>query len=229
MDVKSTVLKLGHHGGEKATSHDWLEAVAPEYAVISVGKNNAYGHPAESTLTKLKDASIKTYRTDMQGDIVFVSDGHEITVTCEKNAAVDTLAIPAKETASTSEKSNSDSATSTSNSSTGSSATGNADDNSVSDSGNNSGEGGVIAFAPTGDIGNDSSGDRQSPSDDSVGGTQYVTGGGQEYWVNTNTMKFHYGWCTYAQKIKQENLWIANCTRGELIGRGYAPCQKCNP
>lgn len=94
-DIQSTVLKIGHHGSETSTSYVWLRQIMPEYAVISVGEDNSYGHPTEEVLSRLRDAEIKTYRTDMQGDVIMVSDGTEVTVTVEKNPDADTLAAVA--------------------------------------------------------------------------------------------------------------------------------------
>ena len=87
--LKSTVLKVGHHGSESSTSYVWLREIMPQYAVISVGKGNSYGHPTEAILSRLRDADVKTYRTDMQGDIVCVSDGKNVTFTVDKNANAD--------------------------------------------------------------------------------------------------------------------------------------------
>ena len=90
-DVSSTVLKVGHHGSDSSTSYLWLREVAPTYAVISVGKDNSYGHPTEDVLSRLRDADVITYRTDMQGDIICVSDGKNISFSVERNANADTL------------------------------------------------------------------------------------------------------------------------------------------
>jgi competence protein ComEC len=79
-DLSSDVIKLGHHGSEYSSSSDFLDAVNPEYAVISVGIDNQYNHPHEATLQAMKDRSIKVYRTDLQGSIVFASDGNHISV-----------------------------------------------------------------------------------------------------------------------------------------------------
>ena len=64
-ELESTVLKVGHHGSENSTSYAFLRQVAPKYAVISVGEDNIYGHPTEGTLSRLRDADVKTYRTDL--------------------------------------------------------------------------------------------------------------------------------------------------------------------
>ena len=89
-DLNATVLKVGHHGSDTSTSYPFLREVMPEYAVISVGKDNSYGHPTENTLSRLRDAEVQVYRTDLQGTIICTSDGHEVTFTTEKNESVQT-------------------------------------------------------------------------------------------------------------------------------------------
>lgn len=83
-DLKSTVLKVGHHGSRTSTSYPFLREVMPQYAVISVEKGNSYGHPNEETLSKLSDAGVEVYRTDESGDIVMTSDGNNISITTSK-------------------------------------------------------------------------------------------------------------------------------------------------
>ena len=85
-DVHSTVLKVGHHGSDTSTGYLWLREVDPEYAVISVGKGNSYGHPTEAVLSRLRDAEVTTFRTDMQGDITCTSDGKKVTFSVSRNA-----------------------------------------------------------------------------------------------------------------------------------------------
>ncbi len=89
--LKSDVLKVGHHGSASSTSYLWLREVDPDYAVICVGEDNEYGHPTETVLSRLRDAEVKTYRTDMQGDIVCSSDGTDITFTVARNPDADTF------------------------------------------------------------------------------------------------------------------------------------------
>lgn len=74
-DIKSDVLKIGHHGSKTSTTEDFLRAVSPQYAVISAGRKNRYGHPYQGVLNRLAAFGIKTLRTDQDGDIGFVSDG----------------------------------------------------------------------------------------------------------------------------------------------------------
>lgn len=92
VNLQSTVLKVGHHGSDTSTSYPFLRAVAPQYAVISVGAGNSYGHPTEAVLSRLRDAGVTTFRTDMQGEITAVSDGQTVNFSVAKNAAAETLA-----------------------------------------------------------------------------------------------------------------------------------------
>lgn len=90
-DLSTDVLKVSHHGSAGATSYRFLREVLPKYAVISVGKDNAYGHPTEKVLSLLRDAETKVFRTDLQGDIIAASDGRNVTITPSRNADADTL------------------------------------------------------------------------------------------------------------------------------------------
>ncbi len=89
--LDSTVLKVGHHGSANSTTYPFLREIMPEYAVISVGAGNAYGHPTDAALSRLRDAGVTVYRTDLQGEIRCVSDGTNVTFQTEKAAGADTL------------------------------------------------------------------------------------------------------------------------------------------
>lgn len=85
-DVSATVLKAGHHGSDTSTGYRFLREVMPQYAVISVGEGNKYGHPSDEVLSRFRDAGTEVYRTDMQGHIIAKSDGKTVTFTTEKEA-----------------------------------------------------------------------------------------------------------------------------------------------
>ena len=80
--LNSVVLKVPHHGGESSLTLPFRQAVNPEVAVISVGADNRFGHPGESTLRKL--AEIPTYRTDHHGNIQLITDGERYWVLTER-------------------------------------------------------------------------------------------------------------------------------------------------
>lgn len=78
-DLSADILKCGHHGSSTSSCAQFLEAVSPDAAVISCGKNNDYGHPHKETLTALKDRNIPVWRTDISGNIVALSNGEQFT------------------------------------------------------------------------------------------------------------------------------------------------------
>ncbi len=79
-NLKSDVLKVGHHGSDTSTSEIFSGYVSPEYAVISVGKENKYGHPRKEILERLKQFGAAVFRTDESGAVKMKSDGNIITV-----------------------------------------------------------------------------------------------------------------------------------------------------
>ena len=79
--LTATVLKCGHHGSETSTSPAFLDAVSPQYAVISCGVDNDYGHPDAVTLEKMEAAGAEVFRTDLQGTILASTDGSGVTMT----------------------------------------------------------------------------------------------------------------------------------------------------
>lgn len=80
ISLKSTVLKTGHHGSQTSTTPAFLEAVAPKYAVISVGEFNTYGLPDETVLDRLREKNVQIFRTDKQGAVTFETDGKSVVV-----------------------------------------------------------------------------------------------------------------------------------------------------
>jgi competence protein ComEC len=79
--LKSDVLKVGHHGSRGSSTQQYLDAVAPSYAVICCGANNSYGHPTPEALGRLAGAGAEIYRTDQNGTITFKTNGTTIDIT----------------------------------------------------------------------------------------------------------------------------------------------------
>lgn len=83
--LKSTVLKVGHHGYATSATYEFLQQVKPVYAVISCDKDSSDGEPSEEVLNRLHEVDVKLYRTDLQGNIIAVSNGKIVTFTTSKN------------------------------------------------------------------------------------------------------------------------------------------------
>lgn len=75
--LKSDILKLGHHSSRTSSSFEFLQAVNPEFALISVGKDNKYGHPHQEVLDLLNQIGTKIFRTDQNGTIILKCDNME--------------------------------------------------------------------------------------------------------------------------------------------------------
>ena len=77
--LKSDILKAGHHGSKTSTSEDFLQAVSPQFAIISSGRKNRYGHPHQEVIDRLNSLGIKIFRTDLDGTITLeIRDGNLI-------------------------------------------------------------------------------------------------------------------------------------------------------
>ncbi len=83
-NLRSTVLKLGHHGSSTSTGPEFLAAVAPQYGVIECGADNSYGHPHAETLARLAQAGCTVYRTDQNGSVVFTVQDGALSVVSQK-------------------------------------------------------------------------------------------------------------------------------------------------
>lgn len=82
--LDSDVIKFGHHGSSTSSSQSFIEAVSPDYGIISCGVDNSYGHPHREILKLIQDMNIEAYRTDIQGQITVISDGNNIDIKTEK-------------------------------------------------------------------------------------------------------------------------------------------------
>jgi len=79
-DLKADVLKVAHHGSDSSTSEEFLRAVMPWIAVISVGKNNRFNLPDYRIVKRLENKGVHLYRTDKDGDVIMTSDGLKVEV-----------------------------------------------------------------------------------------------------------------------------------------------------
>ncbi|MFH1175418.1 MAG: MBL fold metallo-hydrolase, partial [bacterium] len=82
--LKSTILKVGHHGSRTSTSPSFVKAVMPFYALISDSKDNNFGHPHQETLDTLAQFGAKIFRTDLLGTIIMKSDGQNVDFSFQK-------------------------------------------------------------------------------------------------------------------------------------------------
>lgn len=82
LDIDCDVYKLGHHGSSDASQPAFLDAITPEYGVISCGKGNDYGHPHTEPLNAMRAMGVQVFRTDEQGSIIAYSDGEQISWSC---------------------------------------------------------------------------------------------------------------------------------------------------
>ena len=82
--LSAEVLKSGHHGSRTSSSYAFLNLVSPQYAVISCGEDNKYGHPHSETIEKYSSRNMTVYRTDVDGTVIMKTDGKNIVFTVEK-------------------------------------------------------------------------------------------------------------------------------------------------
>lgn len=98
-DLKSDILKVGHHGSATSSSYLFLAKVLPAISIISVGADNDYGHPTQQTLSALEDIGSTIYRTDTNGNIIVTTDGQSYSIKSSSipaSSASSQSSIPAK-------------------------------------------------------------------------------------------------------------------------------------
>jgi competence protein ComEC len=78
--VSGNFLKVPHHGSKTSTTDPFLSAVHPEFAAISAGRDNSFGHPSPEVVERLRAAGVRVYRTDYDGAITAITDGHSLDV-----------------------------------------------------------------------------------------------------------------------------------------------------
>ena len=198
-DLAATVLKVGHHGSDTSTTYPFLREIMPKYAVISCGKGNSFGHPHDNLLSRLRDADVTLYRTDMQGTITCTSDGKTVTFTTERNANAHTnptqaIADTQADTAQPAANAQTDPAQPAANAQTDATQ--------------------AAASESTPPAVNE----QPEPAQPTISGDQYIG--------NINSKKYHRPTCSHLPLEK--NRVIFN-TQGAAISAGYSPCGICKP
>lgn len=229
-NLKCDVIKIGHHGSASSTSDKLLKSVKPQYAIISVGIDNAYGHPDQSALDRLNKAAVEIYRTDQHGDITIVSDGKSIEITTEKNVIADNqksddeaeipdgttyvlntntkrFHTPTCKSVYQMKDKNREFTQETAEAliSKGYKACGNCKpytENNVADT-------------------NISNQNETTFQDNNANASAYV--------LNTKSKKFHEPTCGSVSDMSAKNRKDVNVSREEIIAMGYSPCKRCNP
>lgn len=198
-DLSATVLKVGHHGSDDATTYPFLREIMPKYAVISSGEGNPYGHPHDGALSRLRDADVKVFRTDMQGDIYCVSDGESVTFSVSKNADADTLVSPSEVVIPVMTEAVTEATTVVTTEETT-----------------------VVTTAVT------TAATTVATTVATTAATEPAPSG-IDYILNKNTKKFHYPQCSSVKQMKESNKWYYTGTRESVISMGYSSCGKCHP
>lgn len=230
-DISATVLKVGHHGSDTSSSYLFLREIMPQYAVISVGEKNSYGHPTETVLSRLRDADVEVYRTDLQGDIVCESDGKNVKFAVSRNADAETLnpqdtvvssptVIPSSDSGvgykyvlnTKSKKFHEPSCGSVS---------------SIETSYREYSSETCAEIVARGFQACENCRPNDGTCESSVSNS--TDSNMQTYILNIKTMKFHYSTCSSAEQINSENRSEFTGTREALISDGYSPCGRCKP
>lgn len=230
-DISADVIKIGHHGSASSSSKELLSAVKPQYAIISVGKDNSYGHPVQTTLDKISDAKVKIYRTDLQGDITVTSDGKKISISTEKN--VTEKEVKTKEIVDVPNGTTYVLNTSSKRfhmvdckSVNQMKETNRAYSTESAETLVNQG------YKPCGNCKPYETSDKQASNNKTVvdsKSNQQNNSVSTSYVLNTNSKKFHKPSCGSVGDMSAKNRQDVSLTRDEIIAKGYAPCKRCNP
>lgn len=201
--LKSTVLKVGHHGSYTSTSYAFLRAVAPEYAVISCGKGNSYGHPHDEVLSRLHDAQVFTFRTDLQGDVVCTSNGSSVSFSVNRNWNANVFGSLGGNVQATTPPTTTPPVT----------------EPPVTQA---PGTQPPVTQVPATEPPVTEAPETEPPAiPDEPAGTDYI--------LNTRTKKFHLPDCPAVDNMSEKNKEYYTGTRDDLLDRGYETCGWCNP
>lgn len=223
--LKADVLKVGHHGSSSSTSDAFLDAVDPDYAVISCGADNSYGHPHAETIAKLTSRNIDVLRTDESGTIWITSDGEYVSIdgietgtAGYSNGKTNAKAVNVRSTPSTKGKKvdSLDKGTVV---------------EIVSETTGNDGKTWYQIKTPDGKDGYIRS-DLLDETDEEVSkpveekDSSSSSSSTESYIGNKNTKKFHDPSCG---SLPAEKNRVYFSSRDKAVNSGYVPCKKCNP
>ncbi len=200
--LSADVYKVGHHGSKYSTSADFLQAVDPDYAVISCEEGNSYGHPHAETLNTLRTNGVKVYRTDEQGTIIASTDGKSLSFNVPSSdswKAGEPTGSAASSTKQTTKAAPTTSAQTT---------TSDASEQSTSSAAQPQKEESAPAAV-------------EKPQESAPAVTNELT-----YVLNVKTKKFHRPTCSFLPTTNRQD---SSESRDSIIAQGYVPCKKCNP
>ena len=206
IDIKADVYKAGHHGSKTSSTQTFLDAVSPDYAVISCEEGNSYGHPHAQTLNALRAMGVLVYRTDEQGSLIVTSDGSSLTW----NAAPSETWQAGEAVGSSSQQRN-----------TAKDGLGQTAEDVVPDTNSQAADGAI----PDTNTGSAAPEEQQTAAVNEPDAGQQESGG-ITYVLNTSTKKFHYESCSYLPTTNRKD---SSMSRDEVLAAGYVPCKKCNP
>lgn len=222
--IFADVYKVSHHGSKTATTDAFLAAVSPSYAVISVGEENAYGHPSAEVLNKLREAGIEVFRTDEQGTIIATSDGKNITWNCSpsetwqageaKGSAGEENSVDAGKSQSSNSNSTNTADTSGSGANTGAGAGNTATEGTGTGAGNTAAESTGADAVISESTGTDTGAAITETPAETTTIIVHITDTGKKY---------HSAGCRYLHSSDIE------IELSQAKARGLTPCSVCNP
>jgi beta-lactamase superfamily II metal-dependent hydrolase len=210
-EIASDVYKVAHHGSRHSSSAELLAKIHPRIAVVSVGANNDYGHPTRAALDRLEAVHAEVLRTDLDGEIVLVSNGEKVTYRTEKG---DGLAASGPAVAAVEDKP-APTPSPTPTPAPTAHHKGNHDPKPAKDPVASDPAPKVVAPDPT-------------PAPKPTPAPTPAPSAGGAYVASKNSQVFHKPECNNASRIKPENV-LKFSTREEAIASGRRPAKDCNP
>lgn len=218
------LLKVGHHGSKSSSSNTFINKVSPEYAVITAGLNNKYGHPHVETMNTLKSNNIIVHRTDECGNIVFKSTGEGLKVDCKEASYQAGISQSSSNNESNKSQSSSNNA---SNKSTSSSKNNNVvvvNKSESSSSSNKSNSTSTTNKSNTSSNTSNNGGSSSSNNTSNGGNSSSISSSGSVVYANGGSSKSN----KYHSSPTAHNMEGAiKMSEDEAKSRGYVACKRC--